>query len=151
MTLLQVVPRANLRFQSAAILALQQEAAEAFLVTLFEDRWWIFSKVFKSSLSKIDVSACFVQFTRRGLRWCQKTWGWLGGSEGRTSPGDRGSKVKTQSPQKVKKKTLMVKLVRCNVFRILDYMNKVECYSYMYPDLKLLMKWIEMSISNVNY
>ena len=48
--------------------------------------------------------------------------------------------VKTQSPQKVKKKTLMVKLVRCNVFRILDYMNKVECYSYMYPDLKLLMK-----------
>ena len=39
MTLLQVVPRANLRFQSAAILALQQEAAEAFLVTLFEDRW----------------------------------------------------------------------------------------------------------------
>ena len=38
MTLLQVVPRANLRFQSAAILALQ-EAAEAFLVTLFEDRW----------------------------------------------------------------------------------------------------------------
>ena len=38
MTLLQVVPRAILRFQSAAILALQ-EAAEAFLVTLFEDRW----------------------------------------------------------------------------------------------------------------
>ena len=36
MTLLQVVPRANLRFQSAAILALQ-EAAEAYLVTLFED------------------------------------------------------------------------------------------------------------------
>lgn len=32
----QVVPRANLRFQSAAIMALQ-EAAEAYLVTLFED------------------------------------------------------------------------------------------------------------------
>ena len=36
--LYQVVPRANLRFQSAAIQALQ-EAAEAYLVTLFEDRW----------------------------------------------------------------------------------------------------------------
>ena len=62
-----MVPRADLRFQSAAISALQ-EAAEAFLVTLFEDRWWIFLRVFKSSLSKIDLSACFVQFTRRELR-----------------------------------------------------------------------------------
>jgi len=34
----QVVPRANLRFQSAAIQALQ-EAAEAYLVTLFEDSY----------------------------------------------------------------------------------------------------------------
>ena len=38
MKMFQVVPRANLRFQSAAIMALQ-EAAEAYLVTLFEDRW----------------------------------------------------------------------------------------------------------------
>ena len=34
----QVVPSGHLRFQSVALKALQ-EAAEAFLVTLFEDRY----------------------------------------------------------------------------------------------------------------
>ena len=36
----QVVPSGHLRFQSVALKALQ-EAAEAFLVTLFEDRYVI--------------------------------------------------------------------------------------------------------------
>ena len=48
MTLLQVFPRANLRFQSAAILA-SQEAAEAYLVATLAEVYESSEKIRTSS------------------------------------------------------------------------------------------------------